>query len=41
MASNDTSLALLEYIIEEYVDTYVHLSKHIKNCGESPKKPVD
>ena len=41
MTTNDTSLAFLESIIAEYVDEYVQLRKYIKNCGESPKKPVD
>ena len=41
MTSNYTSLFLLKFVIAEYVDTYVHLSKYIKNCGEFSKKPVD
>ena len=30
MTSNETSFALLKYIIAEGVDTYVHLGKYIK-----------
>ena len=41
MTNNETSFALLESIVAEDVDAYVHLSKYIKNCGEFPKKPVD
>ena len=34
MTSNETSLSLLNSIIAEDGDAYVHLSKYIINCGE-------
>ena len=40
-ASNETSFVLLKSIIADYVDTYVHLSQHIKHYGVFPKQPVD
>ena len=30
MTSNETSFALLKFMITDYVDAYVHLSKYIK-----------
>ena len=41
MTTNETSFVLIESIIAEDVEAYVHLHQYIKKCGKFPKKTGD